>query len=148
MDTNNGKNREISGNLPMIRSDKDARIVDMKLKGYSNKEIAKATGMSVKTVQNIVSKGGKLYSIIQSLRGEKTAVLRQGNLQGQESLLEAKHPAIQELIRLALESPNDIVRLRAIQLILEMTGIWSDDKPPLLDPLDMDNSINGLFQIP
>lgn len=136
----------INPDVLQIKDDKDAKIIDMKLRGCANATIAEATDMPTKTIANITTKGGRLFPIIQSLRNEKTVMLQQGNLSGLESLLEAKDPAIQELIRLIQESPNDIVRLRGIDMLLEMTGIHSKDRPPLLDPLDMEKSVNRLLK--
>lgn len=148
-DLRKGENRENSGrnpNLPAIRNDKDGIIIDMKLKGYSNREIAKATGMNLKTVQNIVSKGGRLYHALQSLRADKVMVLKEGSLSVWDKLLATKEPAIDELRSMALEEPNPIVRFKAIEKIIGLTGIRDDDMPPLLDPLDMDKSVEKLIK--
>ena len=133
-DSKNGKNREKAGELKVIKNDRDGLIVDMKLKGHSNKEIAEATGVNIKTIQNIVAKGGRLYPALQSLRTDKALVLAVENVSAWENLLAAKDPAIEELKRIALESSNDVARLKAIDMIIELTGIRDDDRPPLLDP--------------
>lgn len=149
MGIDNGKNRENSGNLsnlPMIRNDKDSLIVDMKLRGCSNREIAEATGIKLKTLQNIIAKGGRLYPALQSLRTDKAIVLQEGNLSAWDRLIATKEPAIDELRRMALEEPNPIVRFKAIEKIIGLTGIRDDDVPPLLDPLDMDKSVEKLIK--
>ena len=144
MEDNQGNIREKSGNFPTIRNDKDGLVVDMKIRGCSNKKISEATGISLKTVQNIVSKGGRLYSAIQSLREDKTITLAENNLTVWDSLLAAKDPAVQELKRIALESPNDVARLKAIDMIIGLIGIRDDDKPPFLDPHNMNDSLERL----
>ena len=139
----NGENRGKTGNLPMIKSQRDAQVVDLKLKGHTNKKIALATEMNPKTIGNILSKGGRLYRSLQSLRADKTEVLVAHTVSAQESLLSAKDPAIQELKRIALESPNDVARLKAIDMIIELTGIRDEDKPPLLDPNNIEHSLEN-----
>ena len=138
------QSRGYSGKIGKLsRSQKRQRrsVVDMKVRGCSNKEIFEATAISLKTVQNIVSKGGRLYYAIQSLRENKTITLAENNLTVWDSLLSAKDPAVQELKRIALESPNDVARLKAIDMIIELTGIRDEDKPPLLDPHNMNDCL-------
>ena len=116
----------------------------MKLRGCGNKEIAKATGINLKTLQNIVTKGGRLYSTLESLRENKAVILAENNLSVWDSLLAAKDPALQELKRIALESSNDIARLKAVDMIIELTGIRDDDRPPFLDPHNMNDSLEHM----
>lgn len=130
----------------MIKNEKDGAIIDMKVKGCSNKEIALTTKTPIKTVGNLVSKGGRLYPALQSLRQTKEATLVEHSLSVWDTLLAAKDPAIQELKRIALESPNDVARLKAIDMIIELTGIKDEDKPPLLDPHSLHESLDKFLE--
>lgn len=118
----------------------------MKIKGASNKEISQATNTPIKTVGNLVSKGGRLFPAIQSLRQTKEVTLIEHNLSSWDSLLAAKDPAIGELKRLALESTNEAVRLKAIDMVIDLTGIKETDKPPLLDPHRQNESLNKFLE--
>lgn len=142
----NGNNREEPGSFPAIRSDKDGLIVDMKLRGHRNREIAEATGMALKTAQNIVSKGGRLYPALEALRFEKSLVLREGHRSAWDNLCAAKEPSVEELRRIAREDPNPAARLKAIDMILDLTGVRDGEKPPLLDPNDLDGSVRKFLQ--
>lgn len=130
----------------MIKNEKDGIIVDMKVKGFSNKDIAQTTNTPIKTIGNLVSKGGRLYPALQSLRQTKEVALVEHSQSAWDSLLSFKDPAIGELKRIALESPNDVARLKAVDMIIELTGIKSTDKPPLLDPHRQNESLNKFLE--
>ncbi|MFC1808388.1 hypothetical protein ACFL0T_08525, partial [Candidatus Omnitrophota bacterium] len=70
--------------------------------------------------------------------------VQESNLSAWDNLLATRDPAIQELKRLALESSNDVVRLKGIDMILELVGIRYRDKLPLLDPAGMQDSLERL----
>jgi len=129
-----------SGSLPFVKNDRDGLAIDMKLQGKPNQEIADATGISLGTVQNILTKGGRLYPILESLRSQKALVLREDNLSTWQKLLASKDPAVEELRRIAREDPNTAARLKAIDMILELTGVRDGEKPPFLDSADRDKS--------
>jgi len=144
-----GNNRELSGNLdytPQVKNDRDGLAIDMKLQGKTNREIAKATEMSLKTIQNILTKGGRLYPILVSLRSKKALVLQEGNLSTWQKLLASKDPAIEELRRIAREDSNPAARLKAIDMILELTGVRDGEKPPLLDPANQDETLKRFVE--
>ncbi len=118
----------------------------MKLKGQSNRAISQAAGIKLKTIQNITTRGGRLHLVIESLRSEKSKVVQKSNLSAWDQLCAAKDPAIEELRHIANDDPNTAARLKAIDMILDLTGVRVDDKPPLLDPSNMGESCDRLLK--
>lgn len=141
-----GNSREESGNPPLVKNDRDGLAIDMKLQGKTNQEIAEATEMSLKTVQNILTKGGRLYPILESLRSKKTIVLQEGNLSTWQKLLASKDPAIEELRRIAREDPYSAARLKAIDMIFDLTGVRDGERPPLLDPANPSETLGRFVE--
>ena len=71
-----GNNQEGSGTpnkLPVVSSGRDLRIIELKLQGRKNSEIAKEMGMRIKTVHNILSKGGRLEKVYEAYLVQRQA---------------------------------------------------------------------------
>ena len=129
----------------MFKAAGGGTIVDVTATGFprvppSLVRISKATGINIKTLQNILTKGGRLYPALEAMRSEKVLVMREGNLSAWDQLCEAKDPAVEELRRISRDDPNTVARLKAIDMILDLAGVRDSERPPLLDPANPDES--------
>lgn len=121
-----GNIQEQSGNLPALKSEKDALILKLKLEGKSYAEISAATSVPIKTLQNCLSKGGRLENAYREL-------LRRSQEQGKETAdivfevaKQEARAAIERMIELSKTAGNEAALFKANEYLLALAGIAQD----------------------
>lgn len=88
---------------------RDYKILAMHLAGYKQKDIAEQLGLGIVTVSRV-------------LNSDRVLRLRQQILQTYELEFELQMPGVLELLRTKMDSEDEAVQLRAIDMYLKMFG--------------------------
>ena len=121
-----GNNQEQSGNLPTLKSEKDALMIRLRIEGRSYQEISEASGVPIKTIQNTLCRGGRLEPLYrQILQKAQKSVSESVNEAVMLAKQEAK-PAMERQIELSKTAENEAALFKANEFILNLAGVSSE----------------------